>query len=817
MIRNYLKIAWRHLVRERLYSVINIIGLSVGAAVVLLIFLYVKEEWTFDRFHTKHDRIYRVWVKEHVPGNVFFNTVTPFILGPELAGGIPEVEQVVQYFTFSEKVEQGEFSDQERIHVISPSVFQVFDFPLLEGNPATALSGARQVVLTPAMAEKYFGKEPAVGRSVSIMLGGKPEAFTVSGIIAPAPANSSIQFDWLIPWENVRTLASEQGLTSWTNVTPETYVLLRQGVTPADIQDKVAALLDGKVADIYEPGEYQAGFQPLTDIHLDNDFPVGIVPVSDWRYPYILSVIGALIILLAGINFVTLAVGRSVNRAKEVGVRKVTGAARLQLMVQFWSEALLLAVIAVGLGVLLAEVSLPAFNQLADKQLAFHYRPAELTAIGGLALLLGLLAGIYPAFVLSGFSPIRALRGAFSATGVEKHVVLRWLVGFQFVLSIGLIICTLIMRQQLTFLQNKNLGYNKDQIIVLPYSAAAGPDKGLSEILEEGRQKAELLREALNGRPGFAGLSVATHTVGTPGWTQVGYTDPATEQFRKFRLLGVDYHFFDLMQIPMASGRAFSEKIGTDRTGGAIVNRAFARAYGLGNSVGQPLPKPFEAYTLIGITPDFNYASLHSAVEPLMMVLDPVAILRLCSDVNFNDLPTPKLAIKLSAGEVGSAVNLVRQTWSRVAPDQSFDPYFLEDTINRQYRAEQRLAQLLSIAMLLAIFIACLGLFGIATLSTARRTKEIGIRKVMGASVTDIVWLLNRSVTRLVLATTLLATPLAWYVMQRWLGDFAYRIHLHPLVFLAAGAGALAIAWLAVSYQSLRAARANPVESLRSE
>lgn len=817
MLKNYFKIALRNLLKERLYAGINLFGLSIGIAVAILLLLYVQDEWSFDGFHSKVDRINRVWVKEHVENEVYFNTVTPFVLGDKLAENFPEVEAMTRYLTVNDLVQYRDFSDEETIHMVSPNFFSVFDFPWEQGNPAQFGRDIHEVVMTRESARRYFGTSEAVGQSISLRVGGTWQEFLVSGIVKPAPGNSSIQFDLIIPFDNVKSLISERGMTSWTNVYPETYVLFRDDVDLSAFEQKLQPFVDQQVARIYEPGEYLVGFQPMTDIHLNGDYPAGYAPVSDGRYPYILSGIALLILVLAGINFVTLALGRSVNRAREVGVRKVTGARRWQLMLQFWSEAVLIALVSTVLGVLLAELLLPVFNGLADKGLQIHYSPLTLAGALGLALLIGALAGVYPALVVSNYGPMRAIRGTISKLGKDKHVVLRSLVSFQFILSITLIICTFVMQSQMRYIQNKNLGFDQDQTLVLPYHEAPSNDRNLGLVYEDGRRAGELLRNELAANSLIRGVSVSSHAFGSPGWTHVGYSDAGSQQIKFFYLLNVDDQFLDLMDIALAAGRNFDRDITTDAETAVIINRTMADNLGLVDPVGQMLPQPFEQFRIIGLTDDFNYGTLHSPVEPLVVSMNQMGILRQAPDVSFGDSPTAKINIKIGGSDLPGAITAVQDAWQKVAPDQPFDFYFVDEAVGRQYTSERRLSSIISTGSLLAIVIACLGLFGIATLTVGQKRKEIGIRKVLGASVLSIFVMLNRQLTGMVGIATLIASPLAWWLMRQWLHDFAFRIGISPLWFVLAALIAVGVAWLAVSFQSVRAARVNPIESLRME
>ncbi len=818
MFVHYLLTSLRNLRQQMLYSSINVIGLATGAAVAILMFLFVRNEWSFDAFHTDSDRIYRAWVKEHLEGEEFFNTVTPFILGSELEDNFPEVEHVVQYLTGNNLVRKGDFSGQEVIHFATPSFFQVFDFPLAAGKQANALDQPDHLVLTREMARKYFGETDPLGQIIEIQIGGDWHPFQVRAVAQAQPANSSIQFNIVVPFEQVKKFVSERGLTSWMMVYPETYVELRADAPPIEaLRGRMQAYLDTRVPDDYGPGGYEIGFQPLTDIHLNQEMPAGIVPVSDPRYPYILSAIALLILMLAGINYVSLAVGRSLTRAKEVGVRKVSGASRGQIMAQFWVEAGLTAVLSVGLGVLLAEFALPAFKNIAGMELAISYDPGFFLMLALLATALGGLAGAYPSLLLSGFSPMRVLRGSPAERGPGKHRLLRGLVGLQFVLSMGLITCTLIMAQQLRFLQKKNLGFDHAFMLTLPYAGAPSREKPMSQLYQEGVQAAERLKGELDRLPEVKGLTTSSHTPGTPGWVQVGYRDPDSRQFRRFNFLQVDHDYFDLMGIDMAEGRSFSRDQGTDAVNGLIINRAMADAFGWGAYLGQNLPPPFDAIRLVGISENFHFDALYQEVGPLAMAINPEPVQAAISDINIGDTPLTKITLKLSTDDMAGTIAEVGRAWKKVAPDQPYNYGFLDESLAKQYEGEQRLSQVLGLATGLALFIAALGLFGMATIITARRIKEIGVRKVMGASSFDIVVLLNRHITALVLGASFIAIPVSWYLMRQWLADFAYRAPISPWLILAAALATLLIAWLAVSYQTLKAARANPVKALRYE
>lgn len=812
MFRNYLKVAIRNLFKDKQFSLINLTGLSVGTAVVILIMLFVTHEWSYDQFHDKSDRIHRAWVKEHFKGELIFNSVTPLLLGDELRNNFPEIQAATRYMNGRSIVRQGELSEEESVYFVDPAFFQLFDFELLRGQRDQVFDQLRQVVITQEMGWKYFGEPNPVGKTLSVELGEEWAEFLVSGIIEEAPNNSSIQYEILLPFDNAEVFFSEQALSCWTCVYGETYVLVDEKTNLEALDAKIAPFIDEQVSESYAAGEYIVGLQPLTDIHLNNDIPAGLVAVSDGRYPYILASVAFLILLLGCINFTTLSVGRSVVRAKEVGVRKVAGATRWHLRAQFWSEAILMALFAMVVGLVLAKVLLPAFNELAGTELVLTMSLGNVLVLLALAVLIGLLSGVYPALVLSGFAPLQAIHGLLAKSGRNKHLVLRGLVGFQFVLSIALIICTLGMQKQLTFLQNKSLGFDRDLNLIVPYNGTGG---GLSDTWEDAYGLQERFRNELSSK-GVEEVLLSGHTFGTSGWTQVGYTDPETDEFRQFNVQQVDYEYLESMGIELVAGRYFDQEMGTDEKA-VVVNETFAKTWQLDDPLEERLPEPFQEYQIIGVAKDFHFSSLHTAISPLVMSTNFIPLLQAAPDRNFGDFPTPKFSFQFTSDELPTKLTTIQKAWETAIPELPFDFAFMDDNLDRQYRSEQQLSQILGLATILAIFIACLGLFGIATLTINQRTREIGIRKVLGASTGQIVVMLNKNFTLLAFGATLIAAPIAWYFVKQWMQDFAYQTPISWGLFALAGLAAIALAVFSVSYQSIRAAIANPVESLRRE
>lgn len=813
MLKNYLKIALRNLLKYRLYTFINLTGLAIGIAACILIMLFVKDEFSFDQYHEKGDRLYRAWVKEKYEGEVFVNTVTPFVLGPTLKADIPEVEGMSRMAAFQDVVKRGDFADDESVTMVDPAFFSMFDMPWKQGDPQQFGKSLSEVVLSEESAKKYFGDANPIGQNLSIQLGDQESNFLVSGVLEKQPRNSSFQFALVIPFGNDKTLFRERMLQSWFNIMVETFVMLPPETDTAQVVAKFPAMMQKALGEDYEEGGYTVHLQPFTDIHLNPDMAVGLLPASDPQYAYILLAVAILILLIASINFTTLAVSRSLSRAMEVSVRKVVGARRMQLMAQFWTEAILIAVVALVLGVFLADLALPIFNTFAQRELELSFSAGAISFWLGIALMIGLISGAYPALILSGMPPIKS--NDLSA-GKSRNWLLRGMVGFQFVLSIFLISSTLIMQKQLNFLQNKNLGYQKDHAVVIPYNANRGADQRFSEVYYAAEQEVKRAQEALAALPEVKSVTRSGYTLAEQGRMQLGHVTEAG-QFRRLNVNPVDYNFLETMGMKLTQGRFFSEENGSDKTVGAVVNEAMVKAYGWENPLGQSLPKPWQNIQVIGVVKDYHFASLHTKIEPLVLVLDPLPMLVAASDVNWSRQPIQHLTVMVDGSQVTAAIKAIEKTWAATLPSQPFDFSFIDEVLAQQYEQEKRMGQIMQIAAFLAIAIACLGLFGIVAISVARRTKEIGIRKILGASVGDILLLLSKNFALMILVAMVFAFPLAWYFMSDWLTDFAYQINIGWVSFVVAGLLSLLIGLLTMSYLAVRAARSNPVKALRYE
>lgn len=794
-------------------------GLALGVACCALILLYTTNEWSFDEFHSKSDRIYRAWtLEDYGEGDIYFNTVTPFVLKPTLEQSIPEVDQIAQRYVFTDLVKRSE-SDESfstSIQAVDPEFFSIFDFEILRGDSDQIFSGLNEVILTPELANQYFGNEDPLQKSLLIMMGGQFQAFTVTGIIEKAPANSSIQYELLIPMEKAKTILNPNSLLNWYSVTPETYVLLNEQADLSSIKAKFPAMMEQALGKDYNEGEYEVGLQPITDIHLNTEFPVGIASVSDPTYSYILGAIALLILIIACVNFMTLSISRSTSRAKEVGIRKTIGAERHHLMYQFWGEALLMTVFSVGLGALISELLLPYFNQLSGTQLSLQLSADSILLYSGLALFISLIAGIYPALVLSNFKPIEVLKGKLQIKG-DKSLFRKGMVVFQFTISIFLIACTLMVNKQLDFLRSKDLGFQKEQVLILQTDLKLGPQMGLSRITQESARKKELLKSQISGNSNFVDVASSIYTPAQQGWIGVDFKD-TDQQTRRMNINFVDADYLTMMGIEVIAGRSFSDEITSDERRAIIVNQALVDDYGWENAIGKKLPgSNFEDHEIIGVVENFNYQSLRTSVEPLALSINPSLLLSGIANIGFFNSPSPRISLRISAEDIPETIRELEQTWAAVSPGSPFDFQFLDSSIDSQYRQEERLQKIAISGSALAIIIACLGLFGLASLMISRRVKEIGIRKVLGASATSITLLVNKEFTILVIVSILLAIPMAWYAIGVWLDDFAYKADMGFWTYLLAGGIAISISWITISIQSIKAAQVNPVKSLKSE
>lgn len=819
MLKNYLTVAFRSLWRNKIHTSINVVGLSLGIACCILIVLFVKDEWTFDTFHTKANRIYRVWAREDWGINqVFFYTTTPFPMGPALKENFPEVESHVRINQFNSQIKVGNDQFSQGVAFGGEDFLDVFDFKLLAGD-RNALHSANSVVLTEQLAINYFGKSDPINETIQIQFGEVFEDFVVKAVVEKIPTNSSIRFAVMISDINYPKLYNQQLLTSaWFNITPETYILLREGVDVKELEKKFPSVFKTILGEEdFKNSKYTLGLQPLTSIHLGTDFPAGGAAVSNPKYATILAAVASLILFVACINFVTLSIGRSLKRAKEVGIRKVVGAERRQLIIQFIGEAVIVSVVSLIFGLFLAVLNLPLFNTLSGKHLIFPVDGFMALVILSLVAVIGIISGSYPAFVLSAFKPISILKGTITG-GNSRLGIRKMLVGVQLVLSIFLISSTLLMRKQLSLLQNKNLGFEKEQLATLQLNVPRVPGQSkLAQRIKIGFEKAEQFKPELAKFSGVAAVCASSHDFGDGSWTNIGYTDD-TGVYRSFNANVIDDDYIPVMKMELKAGRNFSSENPSDMSRSVIVNEAFVKEYGWSDPIGKQIPgKGFTEHEIIGVVKDFNYTALYTKVEPLVMVMDPVIVLSGSENINFDNSPIPKLVVRLSPGNMAATIDQVKTVWGKLTGGEEFVFSFVDERLAAQYRNDQNLGKIISIATMLAIVIGSLGLYGLASLAMQNRTKEISIRKVLGATEQSLLMLLSKEYVYLVVISLVLSVPITWYLMSHWLQTFEYRVDIGFESFLIAGGISLLIALFTISYQTIKTASAQPAETLKYE
>ena len=796
VLKNYLVVAWRNFLRFKSYSLINCAGLAFGISCALLILLWVQDELSYDRHHQRADRVYRLVAEGQERGR---NTSMPLPLGPALERQFAQVESAARLFNPDNPlplIGHGQKRFYEgRFFFADAAVFELFSLPLLQGEQKTALAEPFSVVITAPMARKYFGDEEPLGQTLTFK---NWLDLKVTGVLAKPPGNSEWQFDFLASFATVGKWLGDERLEDWHNTMCQTYLLLDQDSDSQDMQRQISAY--GARINSAATAPKALLLQPLKDIHLYSRSHYGVPSQGDIRHVYIFSTIACFVLFIACVNYVNLVTARSNRRSREVGLRKVVGARRQQLVWQFLGESIFLTLLAFAGAVVLVEMALPVFNQLTGKQLALDLNNSFTGAgLFTMALLVGGLAGIYPAVFLSTGQALEVLRGrpALGRLGLGlRHL----LVVVQFALSIALIVGTGVAYFQLDYIRTKALGLDVEQVVIAPLRA--------SHL----RQDPEALKRELAKSPHINQVAAAALLPGGPVGRSI-FTSPQAplgEAPLPMSILWVDADFIDVLDIPLRAGRNFVAQ--RDPESGYIINRAAVKKWGwekpeeaigqrlkkLGNSQAADQPSG----TIIGVVDDFHFLSLRSQIEPLAMHLWPW--------LNY-------LVVKVEPGQMAAALETLEYTWNQFDPSHPFEYSFLDERLAALYRADARLGKLLGLFALLAIAIACLGLLGLAAYAAEQRTREIGIRKVLGASVVNIVLLLSKEFTWLVLAANLAAWPLAYILMRGWLREFAYRIDIGLEIFLLGGGVALVIAWLTVSLQAIKAALANPIESLRCE
>lgn len=803
MLKNYLKIAFRNLWKRRMISGINIFGLAVAVGASLLLFITALHEFSFDEFHAKGDNIYRLYREIYHKRETDRETNMPTPLQPALKEEITGLEDVVRWAGSGAAVIYQDKQFRESIRFTDKGFFKMFSFKLLQGSRQTALEDPNSVVLSEEVAKRIFGEENPMGKTLEVNAEGVAKNLIVNGVIEKTPNNSSLRYGIITRFENRPGYAWDK--EKWDDFSHDVFVSLSSKVKPSSLRDPLKEvvqkylsndrelmLANGAIPDA-EGEVVRLKLQPLGDIRFDTHIGRGGVNKA---IPFGLIIVGFFILTIACINFVNLSLGGSLARAKEVGVRKVLGANRSQLIFQFWGEAILVIGMATILGMALAQWLLPDFNALIRKSLTL-YDPNLAIAIGLILIFSALAGGIYPAFVISRFQAAEILK---SVTKVQKKSNLQNVLIFaQFSLSILLISCTIIVTQQLNYLRNKPLGFNEEQVVSIPIGNAGDSNKLLS------RMRSELSKypQIKSVTAGYGNLGLGKD--GSSVTSVMGFDQEGKQLSTHWQ--PVDYGFFETLEIPILKGRTFSKEHPTDSATAIIINETFARQLEEeGNSAVGTILQLNPDREVIGIAKDFHFKSLEKNIAPLSLILG-----------GDQDFRYSYIFVRITNERLGETMNLLEKTWKNVNPQGTFIGSFLNENTNRLYKAEQVMGKLFTSAAVLAIILSCMGLFGIALMVIIQRTKEIGIRKVLGASAGSIITLISKDFIKIVAFSIFVAAPLAWWGMNFWLSNYAYSIKIQWWVFLLAGSLAIVIAFFTLSLQTVRAARANPVDALRSE
>jgi putative ABC transport system permease protein len=807
MIKNYFKTAFRSLLKNKFYTGINIIGLAVGLATCLTILLYVLDDLNYDKFNSKADRIYRLNYEIKFGQNYGVAAQSPAPMGPEIVKEFPQVEQYTRlrwYGGFLAK--KGENNVQEgRVAYADSTLFDVFTLPVIEGNAKTALTEPHSMVITETIAKKYFNATAVVGKTLTI---NNKDVYKITAVIKDIPRQSHFQFDFFLPFaENPDSRDDD-----WLSQNYNTYILLRKGANPDALTPQINAMNDRHIGPELQNvihlslesfktggGFVKISLVPLLDIHLHSNLDGELYTNGSIQFIYIFSSIAVLILLIACVNFMNLATARSANRAREVGVRKVLGSLRRDLIEQFLTESVLISCIALVLAIGIAFLMLPYFNQLAQKQIQVGalFQPGMLLSLLVLMFVVGLLAGSYPAFVLSAFKPVEVLK-AKVASGLKGSWLKNSLVVFQFVISIILIVSTLVIYSQLGYIRNRDIGFNRKQVLIINGTGALG-------------NRADAFKDGVMQISGVQAITASGYLpTNFARNNNAFFTSPTFGQSSSVSMQdwGVDENYIPTLGIQLEQGRNFSSQFPTD-SGAVIINEAAAKLIGKRDLINKPLyqfmdiqTKKVRVYHIIGVMKNFNFSTLRDAVSPLGLVLEKA---------NW------AISVRYDASDEAAVVDAIRNKWRSFVPGEPFDYAFMDDQFNDLYNGEKQTGQIFSTFSILAILIASLGLFGLVTYAAAQRTREIGIRKVLGATVAGIVAMITKDFLKLVLIASLIALPFSWWAMNKWLQGFAYRIAIGWWIFVIAAIAAVVIALVTVSYQSIRAALANPVKSLRSE
>jgi putative ABC transport system permease protein len=799
MYKNYIKIAWRNILSNKLFSFINIIGLAIGIACCSIIYLYINFEMSYDTYHQNSDRIYRVTTVLKDPKKQDHFAPSSPTMAVRIKTNFPEVSK---YFRMNESKSMIAYGEKKiydtKIKYVDSSFFDFFTFKLIEGQSLNALTNPYTIVLTQSAAKKYFGEQKALGKTMQLA---DTVNLTVTAVIEDIPVNTHFSSDAFISRSTLNELKKTDSTwvrdheENWFYCDSYSYILLNKNVDYKKLEPKINAMMDREMAEIRKQVgmSFNIRLQPLADIHLKSNLDAEIKDNKNSDIVYIYIFIGAalLILLIACCNFINLSTARSLNRSKEIGLRKVIGATRKQLIAQFLGESLVFSTIATIISILLVLLALPVFNNFLGTEIKMDFSLVLLYV--ALIIIIGLLAGLYPAMLMSSFKPIQSLKGKVSH-GLSDIIFRKSLVVFQFTIAIALIISTTLILQQLNFIQNRNIGIKKDQIVSIELKSA--DIEKATVILEELKRNPNVINGTVNS---FSFKGVSNITMLPEGFAENEMTSSA--------VFTVDENFIDTYEIEMVEGRKFSKEYPTDKTEAFIVNEAAVKEFNwktpkgaIGKKIGWGGLKDGK---VIGVMKDFNYASLHENIKPLVIHIFPQW--------------ASNISLKLKSNNMANTITTIEETWKKTAIHSPFKYNFNDENFNSLYQSEINMRTVLSAFTFLSVLVACLGLFGLASFSIKQRFKEIGIRKVLGSSTSAIVQLIAKDFLKLVIISFVIAAPIAWFCMNKWLQDYAYKIIISWWVFALAGGLAILIAFSTIAFQAFKAANANPVKSLRTE
>ena len=797
MIKNLLLIAIRNFKKDKWYSLLNILGLTIGITFSLFLIFYITDELSYDRYHEKSDRIFRIasYIQEKDKNTDWAITQMP--LGPTLKKDYPEVEEMVRLQARERTLfKNGDNNFYEtKIYYADSTIFKVFTHKFFEGNSATALSGPNTIVITKSLAEKYFGKNTsAVGKTLRTVY----DLYTVSAVINDVPRNSHIRYDMLISMSSLLKGPNQDNQFNWGNFNNFTYVLMKPGTSATAFNKKLAPMYDKYMASIFTQFNVKIhyGVQPITAIHLHSDLEQEPEELGSMSYIWIFSAVAFFMLLIACINYMNLTTARSARRAKEIGIRKVTGSTKSQLVLQFLSESLLTAFVAVLLSVLLIMILLPFFNSVSGKvfTLSTVLQPANILILLGIVLFTGLVGGSYPAFYLSSFTPVSVLKGSLSKASGNVNLR-RTLVVLQFTISMIMLICTWVVYSQLSYLQKKDLGFNKDQVMTVTINTGQDERPKISAMNNDFRNLSGIKEVGTgNSYPGSPNLNLNLFTI----QTNTGYVDKGIECY------GIDEHYLDVLNIPVVKGRNFSG-LG-DTLHSIMVNESMVKHFKWDNAIGKRVKFPGDTSSnyleVVGVVKDFNQKSLYNPIAPLLLFYGP----------NSNIIQ-----LKMNTSNISAAIAKVEGSWKKYFPQLPFEYKFLDQDFNSQYAADQKRGKIFAAFSMLTIIITCLGLLGLTAFTTQQRQKEISIRRVMGASIIQVVSMITKNYLWLALISAFIAFPVAWYFMSNWLHVFPYNIGLSVIPFLVSAFVIVVTASATTMFYSTKAALANPATSLRTE